>query len=51
MYFMSKLDRLLSNGHKLLSHLGHLGAKIGPGTLRQGMHQRCVEVYIPENSD
>jgi hypothetical protein len=33
---ISKMDRLLSNGHQLLSHLGHLRAKIGPGTLQQG---------------
>jgi hypothetical protein len=29
-----KLDRLLSSGHHMLIHLGHLRAKTGPGTLR-----------------
>jgi hypothetical protein len=31
---IGKLDRVLANGHRLHSHLGHLRAKIGPGTLR-----------------
>jgi hypothetical protein len=32
-----KLDWLLSNnGHRLLNHLEHFRAKIGPGTLRPG---------------
>jgi hypothetical protein len=31
-----QMDRLLCNGHELLSHLGDLRAKIGPGSLRQG---------------
>jgi hypothetical protein len=25
----NKMDRLMSNGHQLLSHLGHLRAKVG----------------------
>jgi hypothetical protein len=34
---ISKLDRLLSIGHQFLSHIGHLRAKLGPGTLRSGI--------------
>jgi hypothetical protein len=37
-----KMDRLLSNGHHLLSHIGHLKARIGPGTLRP-----CVPTDTP----
>jgi hypothetical protein len=31
---IGQLDRLLSNGHTILCHLGHLGITIGLGTLR-----------------
>jgi hypothetical protein len=31
----SKIDRLMSNGYHLLSHVGHLRAKIGPRKLDQ----------------
>jgi hypothetical protein len=37
-----KVDRLLSIGHRLLSHLGHLRAKIWPGTLRP-----CTPIDTP----
>jgi hypothetical protein len=30
--YTGKVDPLLPKGHQLLSHLGHLRAKIGPGT-------------------
>jgi hypothetical protein len=31
-----KLDRLLSNGHQILCHLGHFAVTMEPGTLRPG---------------
>jgi hypothetical protein len=31
-----KQNRVLSNGHQLLNHLGHLREKIGPVTLQHG---------------
>jgi hypothetical protein len=43
---INKVDRLLSDGHKLLGHLGHLRVKVGPGTLRRGTYMQGVSTFL-----